>query len=122
MAKNRPLQLNLLALLAALAIVTLVYLTLGQGLWLQIATTLTFTVPVSGQLFLLAASANAHRNPPPYVSTLVTAIWMGAAYPVIGLNAPPGLFPDWFFLAAAPVGFLMCYAMISVFTWMVARI
>jgi len=122
MSKNRPVQLNLLALLAALTIVALVYLTLGRGLWFQIALSLAFQLPWTAQFLLLALAANARRAPPPYVSNLTFAIWSGAMFPFIGLSAPPGMFPSWFIVASAPVGFLLCYAMISIFTWTIALI
>jgi len=124
MAKNRPLNplyLNLLVLTLAVAVVSAVHLTLGRGLWLQ-ATMAVFSLPWAAQFFLLAAAANGRRAPPPYVSKFTFATWAGVGYPLIGLSAPTGTFPAWFLVISAPVGFLMCYLMITVFSWMVTLI
>ncbi|WP_395647829.1 hypothetical protein [Terricaulis sp.] len=115
----RPLHLNLLALACALAILTVVYVTLGRGLWFQ--WTMTVYGLLSGfQFLLLAVAANARRAPSPYASKLTFALWAAASYPFSALLAPPGMFPEWFFWASAPVGFVLAYPFISLFLWMVA--
>ena len=115
----KPLHVNLLALICAIAIVTLVYVTLGRGPWLQTAT-LLFTVPWTIQLVLLAIAANGRRAPPPYVSKLTFAMWVAAAYPFIYLMFPLSMFPHWFIAISAPIGFLLCYPLISVFLWILS--
>jgi hypothetical protein len=115
----KPLQINLLALGLAIAITTLVYLNVGRGFGREAATAL-LSIPWSAQGLLLAIAANARRAPSPYISKLTFALWGGAASPFIGLMSPELVFPSWFVVASAPIGFLMCYAGISVFLWMVS--
>ncbi len=122
MAKNRltPLLLNLLALGVAVAAVASVYLTLGRGLWFQVAISLLFSLPWGAQFLLLAVAANARRKPPALVSKLTFSAWGAASLPFSCLMAPPGIFPPWFVLASAPLGFFLCYTLISMFLWMVS--
>lgn len=117
----KPLHLNLVALGCAIAIVTLVYLTLGNGIVLQSALTL-FGLAWGYQCLLLCIAANAHRSPPPFVSKLTFALWAAAGYAFTGLMAPRGMFPDWFVVLFVPIGFLMMYAGISLFLWMLGRL
>jgi hypothetical protein len=112
----KPWRINLAILALLVAVACGVRLFFGQGVFLN-GVLGFFGLAWGAQVAALWWSARQQRTPPTFTSTHLVALWAAALYPLVATSSPTLTFPTWFVVASAPIGYLMVYATMGAFLW-----